>query len=97
MITQQLIDKITEAGIVNVMFMVPMRPVRTVLFISYTTSSDEPVIVPCKVTEDRYKFDEGYKITLESIYDGFGQQHFYTSDLVSLINQGSIEMFIKQN
>ncbi len=97
MTTQQLIDKITEAGLENVIFMVPMRPVRTALFISYTTSSDETVNVPCKVTEDRYEFSEGYKITLESIYNGFGRQNFYTSDLVSLINQGSVEMFIKQN
>jgi len=93
-----LIDEINKAGIENCMFLVPMKPVQTVFgLISYTSSSDPDVIVPAKITEERYKLRENYKITLKSIYLHFGKQHFYVSDLRMMIESGTIEFFVKPN
>lgn len=89
-------EKIESAGIENCMFLVPMRPVRTYFgLISLTSSSDTEIIVPAKITEERYKLKDNYKITLKSVYDGFGSDHFYISDLESLIKSGTIEFFVR--
>ena len=89
-------EKIENAGIDNCMFLVPMRPVRTYFsLISLTSSSDPEIIVPAKITEERYKLKDNYKITLKSVYDGFGYDHFYISDLESLIKSGTIEFFVR--
>ena len=89
-------EKIEKAGIENCMFLTPMRPIRTYFgLISLTSSSDPEIIVPAKITEERYKLKDNYKITLKSVYDGFGSNHFYISDLESLIKSGTIEFFVR--
>ena len=89
-------EKIEKVGIENCMFLIPMRPVRTYFgLISLTSSSDPEIIVPAKITEERYKLKDNYKITLKSVYDGFGSDHFYISDLESLISSGTIEFFVR--
>lgn len=71
---------------------VRMQPINIVPFIgwTYTTSSDTEKWVECEVVEDRYKLEDGYKVTLQSIENGYGREHFYQSDFESLINQGFI-------
>lgn len=89
-------EKIEKVGIGNCMFLVPMRPVRTYFgLISWTSSSDSEIIVPAKITEERYKLKDNYKITLKSIYDGFGKDHYYISDLENLISSGTVEFFVR--
>ena len=89
-------EKIEKAGIEKCMFLVPMRPVRTYFgLISLTSSSDPEIIVPAKITEERYKLKDNYKITLKSVYDSFGKEHYYVSDLESLISSGTIEFFVR--
>ena len=89
-------EKIEKVGIENCMFLIPMRPVRTYFgLISLTSSSDPEIVVPAKITEERYKLKDNYKITLKSVYDGFGSDHFYMSDLESLIKSGTIEFFVR--
>ena len=91
-----LIETIKNNGIENCLFLVPMKPVRTVFgLISYTTSSDEDVVVPAEITEDRYNINDNFKITLKSMYNGFGQEHFYVMDLEQLINQGTVQFFVR--
>jgi hypothetical protein len=92
----EFIEQINTAGIENCMFLIPMKPVTKFMgMIAYTSSSDPDIIVPAKISEARYKLKEQYKITLESIYEQFGKQHFYISDLVHLIADGTIEFFIR--
>jgi hypothetical protein len=79
------------------LFLIHFLPIRTVLFISYTSSNDETVLVPCEIVEDRYKVKDRYKVTMKSIYEGFGQKNFYQSDLMSLIQSGSIKVFRRIN
>ena len=92
--TEQTIQDLFAKHGKNLRFLVPMLPVRTVLFISYTTSSDKHQDVLCEVVEDRYKVDEGYKISLSSMYEGFGRKDFYQSDLGSLIKMGTVKVFL---
>jgi hypothetical protein len=77
------------------LFMVRMRPVRAAMCISYTSSEDEEFLVPCEIVEERYKVADGYKVTMRSIYEGFGQRHFYQSDMMSLIERGGIKALRK--
>ena len=89
-------EKIENAGVENCMFLAPMRPVRTYFgLISLTSSSDPEIVVPAKITEERYKLKDNYKITLKSTYDEFGSDHFYISDLEMLISSGTIEFFVR--
>jgi hypothetical protein len=88
--------KIEEAGIDNCMFLVPMRPLNVVFgCIAFTSDSDPEVIVPAKICEDKYTVKDNYKITLKSLYERFGQEHYYVSDLENLIDEGTIEFFVK--
>lgn len=41
------------------------------------------------------KIKDGYKVILKPIVDGYNSRDYYTSDLVSLINSGHVEMKIK--
>ena len=92
---QQLIEK---HGAENIIFMNPMFPVRKCLgLLSYTSSCDDEIVVPCKINEDRYKVSDGYKITLESTFPGFGKDHIYQMDLESLLRQGTITIYVKKN
>jgi hypothetical protein len=96
MTCEKFVDLVKENGIENCMFIVPMKPIRSVFgIINYTSSSDPDFNVPCKLNEKRYKLDEMYKVTLESIYPTFGQQHYYMSDLMELIKDNQIELYIK--
>lgn len=92
----QLQRIINTYGIENIMFMVPIKPIRVIGPISYKSSDDEEIKVPCKINEERYKIHEGYKITLESIYPQFGKEHYYQHDLALLIEQGCVEFFVKR-
>lgn len=89
-------EKILKAGIENCLFLVPMKPVRTVFgLISYTSSDDQEVVVPAEINEKRYKLSDNYKITLRSMYKSYGHEHFYISDLNLMIERGTIQMFIR--
>lgn len=87
--------RILTAGIKNCLFLVPMKPLRIMFGTTFTSSSDEDVIVPCRISEERYRVAEGYKITLQSIYSLSASEHYYLSDLNKLIESNIIEMFVK--
>ncbi len=92
----ELFQKILKVGIENCLFIVKMRPIRTALgLISYTSSSDEPIEVPATIIEDRYKVADNYKVRLKCIYEGFGYDDYYLSDLESLISRGQVKFYIK--
>ena len=88
---------ILKSGIENCLFMIPMLPLRklSMFGIAWKSSRDEYVKVPAKITQERYPIEEGYKITLKSIYPKFGKDDFYQSDLKSLIEEGYVELFTK--
>ena len=89
-------EKIEAAGIENCMFLVPMTPLNTVFgFIAYKSSSDKEVVVPAKISEDKHKIKDDYKITLKSIYEKYGKEHYYISDLELLIENGDVEFFVR--
>lgn len=97
-ITQTRIDikkLVAEHGAENVMFISKVSPLRKVMMISYTSSSDKEIDMLCRIDEERYKVKEGYKITLRPIYDGFAHEHYYQSDLESLIKEGRVTLLLK--
>lgn len=84
-----LIKEIKLEGVKNIIFNIPMRQVHSFMgVIGFSTSSDEEVIVPCKINMELYDPMEGYKIEIESMISGFGRKSFYVSDFASLIRKG---------
>ncbi len=79
----------------SLLVMAKLRPVRHILFVSYTSSNDEPVLVPCTIDESRYKMKDGYKVAIKSIYEGFGGETYYLSDFNSLWHSGAIKVFVE--
>lgn len=89
---RNLIKKIKKIGTDNIIFLSPMRPLRNYWFVTLVSSSDESTMVPCVISQDRYRLDESHKITLKPIeqYSGFETRHYYVSDLESMIKDGQI-------
>lgn len=73
----------------NAHYFVLMHPLEGFGFFAFTSSSTREKWVECKIVEDRYKVDDGYKVTLKSIEDGYGWEHFYQSDFKSMLRTGS--------
>ena len=65
--------------------------------ISYTSGNDKLQWVECRVVEDRFKVDDGYKVTLEPLDDSFGRKDYYQLDFKSLMKDGYIIEKIKDS
>jgi hypothetical protein len=83
--------KILSVGAENCIFVVPMKPIHNLGFVSVTVSSDDCQMIPCQITEERYKLSEGYKISLKPLKEGFATEHFYLADLIGLIREGTVK------
>ena len=91
----ELFQLVKKHGFDGLIFMYPMRRVHTHFgLISYTTSSDEPQVVPCVIENDEMTtFEEGHKVRLRSIYPGYGTDRVYTSTLESFIRSGTCKVY----
>lgn len=87
-----LLQAIGNVGKDKIVFLAPFRPLRRMLIISYTSSSDPEVMLPARIAEDVYKLADNYKITLEPMYEGYARDHYYISDLESLIRKGTVKV-----
>jgi len=84
----ELVKTILERGVANVEFTIPIRPLRTCLIIAYTTSSDDPEPVRCRIIEDRYKVEENYKIEMiPHDYPVHPKESFYVSEFEYLMRR----------
>lgn len=46
--------------------------------------------VECKIVEDQYKVDDGYKVTLKPLDSNYASRDFYQCDFISLMEAGRI-------
>jgi len=98
-----LINTILSIGVKNCRFLVEMRKPRALPGITAATglgiisSSDPTYLILAEISEERYKLTDGYKITLKSTSPEFGSEHYYTSDLQSLIKDGHVKFFRRVN
>lgn len=44
----------------------------------------------CKIDEDRYKVEDGYKITIRSLDPSFSYEHYYQHDFMQMMEAGFI-------
>lgn len=93
---RELTKTILNNGVDKVFFLAKVRPLRKMLFVSYTSSSDSEIEMLCKINTERYKVEDGYKITLEPIYESFAKEDYYVSDLEDIIERGQIKLLIQQ-
>jgi hypothetical protein len=90
-----------EYGVTNLRFRIPMRPLEMagiIPGIAFKSSNTPSLPTLCKINEDRYLVANDYKITLEHDVeyaaegDNYcGKEHFYVSDLESLISRAPEE------
>lgn len=87
----------SKHGIENLVFLLKMKPVRTVFgLIAYKSSNDAEVLVPCVVdASSRYGTDLAYKVTLKAMEEIYGRDTFYVSDLEQIIGTGQIQLLVK--
>lgn len=91
-----ILELVRKHGIENILVMAKLLPLRKVMCISYTSSSDTPSLVPCHIEKGgRYDVYDGYKLTLVPIEEVFGKESFYQSDFNSLVEQGHIQVYCK--
>ena len=91
-VLKQLVEKHGFDGLV---FFMPMRRVHSVFGrFSYTSSSDEPDVVPCVIENDEMTtFEEGHKVRLRSIYPNYGTERVYVMDFESMLRSGTVKVF----
>ena len=63
-----------------------MLPIRRILGVAFTNSSDAEEWFECYVDEDRYKVDDNYKITLRDINHN-AYEHYYQDDFLKLMHE----------
>lgn len=88
---QKLAEKYGKENLIVKFKMLPLHSAMGLF--NYTTSSDKAQGVHCKIVEDRYQVEEGYKIGIQSISAGFGGETFYQSDFSQLVQDGRITVF----
>lgn len=94
--TDSLQTVVAQADRSKPIFLVELRPLHDYGFVAFEDSNDDPVWVPCTVSEERYAISDNYKITLVPVIEGFGMQHFYQMDLASLIRSKNV-LVLDQN
>jgi hypothetical protein len=87
-----LIELIAEYGSNNLYFQIPMRRLEMIglipgIAIKSSTTPEDSVL--CRIDESRYKLLDNYKITLRATEEIYGREHFYISDLESLLRRNS--------
>ncbi len=85
--------RIADEGKENIRFIVPMKQTGILTPLGVMISSSDPdVPTICKITEERYKVEDNYKISLTPAnFQGY-TEHFYQEDLSSLIEKGIVKI-----
>lgn len=89
--------QVAKYGKENVVAMIPSLPLNKIMFINYTSSSDQTVTVPCRVVERQYAVEDGYKIEFYPMkpFDGLYETHaFYQSDFNTLAEQEYVHVYV---
>jgi len=88
-----------EYGAKNLRFFIPMSKLEMagiIPGIAFRNSNSPREVVECTVDEFRYKVLDGYKITLRAVNPAYGTQHFYISDLDTIMetNPGTHRVYV---
>ncbi len=71
-------------------YFVLMHPIELYGPVAIKSSGTREKWVECVIVEESYKVDDGYKVELRSIEEGYGKETFYQEDFISLLNSGSV-------
>ncbi len=97
--TSLLADSTLRSNLNNrpekLLFFIKTRPLRRCMFVTYTSSNDDVVVVPAKVDIDRLIERGDYQVNLIPLDNSFAPQKYYRLDLESLIESGRMDMYIK--
>jgi len=77
-----------EYGVRNLRIFAPMSRLQYIGLIpgiAFRTSDQPEVETECFISEDRYKVDENYKVTLQAMKPEYGSHHFYQSDFDTIV------------
>lgn len=77
-----------EYGAANLRFFIPLSRLEyagIIPGIAFRTNGQPQDTVECVVDESRYTVADGYKITLKAVDPMYGKEHYYQSDLESIL------------
>ena len=95
-----IVDVVREYGVKNVAVVLPMSPLEYAGFIpgfAIKCSDSEQHLVTAFICESRYEVKDNYKITLVANDARFGKEHFYISDLNTIIRENGYRVCILTN
>ena len=85
---QKIINTVGEE---NILIVVGVQTLKQLWFISYSSSTDVRIKVPCKIIGLRDN-----KIELQPIYDDFVIETFYISNLEKMMDEGHAQLLFTQ-
>lgn len=92
---KDILELIKQHGASNLRFAMMMRIPRSFMFMKYTNTNDPEFLQICRISEERYKLKDNYKISLQPENAEISTEHFYISDLNQLVNQGTVRVFVE--
>lgn len=85
-----VVELAQEYGVNNLRFFIPLSRLELVGIIpgiAFRNLNSPQDIVECVIDESRYPVSEDYKITLRACNPAYGQEHYYISDLNSILRE----------
>ena len=90
-------EVVKKYGVENLIILAKMKPLHDAIFIHYTSSDDEDVLVPCTIDETNYTIEEDYKITLKPMIPGYASESYYQMDFNNLREKDIVIICLKIN
>jgi len=87
-------EVLSANGIGNCTVSIPMQPIRRNIY-KYMRIKDKYIRVPCKFSEERYRLENNYKLTVVPFNEEFNKEHMYIADIETLIREGQAFLYVK--
>lgn len=88
--SESFIAGVNKIGIENIRFIVPMPFIREYNWGITMGDRSNMKMVECKITEERYKLEDSYKIDVVSVNDKRQSDDFYVNDFIRLLERGKV-------
>lgn len=85
-----VVELAQEYGVNNLRFFIPLSRLEhagIIPGIAFRSHSAPQDTVECVIDESRYRVSEDYKITLRACDPAYGREHYYISDLNSILRE----------
>jgi|WetSurMetagenome_2_1015567.scaffolds.fasta_scaffold1197568_1 hypothetical protein len=89
----EIVKQINKIGVNKIRFLAPMKEVGIYTPLGFMTSSNDPdVLTTCKITEERYRIKDNYKISITPTEWLGYTEHHYLMDFDAVLMSGYIKI-----